>query len=260
MPAPRLTLRKRGYPQLVRAHVRGATIPSEVQAEVGHYLDKHPDVRACEAAEHGYDPASDIPRYLAQELAEPEHATIRTADGLTVAAIKEWERQEDAEHADDGHVRKDSPTVTDVHVDVPLGSDQPKKKRKKGEPAEPEITVVKADDEQRIVYGIVLEPDVEDSQGDVVSKADVELAAHRYVYQNIRPDIIGDQHGKMAPPSVRPVESFIAPCDFEMGGQSVKKGSWVLVGKIDDDSLWQQVKKGDKGAWSVGGTGKRSPL
>lgn len=418
----RISLRKRGYPQLVRAHVRGAAIPPEVQAEVGHYLTSRPDIRACEAAEHGYDPAQDIPRYLAQELAEPEHATIRSGP-LTVEAVKEWERQEDAEHAADGHghiqkddtthagivvraadtgrilmlqrsiadpsdpargawefpggeiepgetpkqgavrewqeetgttlppgdfvgewkdgiyegfvylveheadvplnvgaddrlicnpddpdcddaetlawwaptdarknpalrdavkgsdwrvidaaapdaifksfprlvFRKDSPTATDVHVDVPLGS-EPKKKRKKGEPAEPEITVVKADDEQRVVYGIVLEPDVEDSQGDVVSKDDVELAAHRYVYQNIRPDIIGDQHGKMAPPSVRPVESFIAPCDFEMGGQTVRKGSWVLVGKIDDDDLWQQVKKGDKGAWSVGGTGKRSPL
>jgi 8-oxo-dGTP pyrophosphatase MutT (NUDIX family) len=155
-------------------------------------------------------------------------------------------------------VHKDAPTPTDVHVDVPLGSAQKKKRRKKGEPAEPELSVLKADSEQRIIYGIVLEPDVEDSQGDVVSKEDVELAAHRYLYQQGL--AIGDQHAKMAPESVRPVESYIAPVDFEMGGQVVKAGSWVLAAHVPDDNLWEQVKKGHKGAWSVGGSGKRSPL
>lgn len=155
-------------------------------------------------------------------------------------------------------LRKDTPTATDVHVDVPLGEGKPKKRRKKGEPAEPELSVLKADDEARVVYGIVLEPDVEDSQGDVVSKDDVELAAHRYLYQQGL--AIGDQHRKMAPNTVRPVESYIAPCDFEMGGQVVKAGSWVLVAHVPDDNLWEQVKKGHKGAWSVGGSGKRSPL
>lgn len=155
-------------------------------------------------------------------------------------------------------LHKDAPTATDVHVDVPLGSAQKKKRRKKGEPAEPELSVLKADDEARVVYGIVLEPDVEDSQGDVVSKEDVELAAHRYLYQQGL--AIGDQHAKMAPETVRPVESYIAPCDFEMGGQVVKAGSWVLAAHVPDDNLWEQVKKGHKGAWSVGGSGKRSPL
>jgi len=158
-------------------------------------------------------------------------------------------------------IHKDAPTATDVHVDVPLGEAKPKRKRKKGDVVEtstPELSVLKADDEARVVYGIVLEPDVEDSQGDVVSKEDVELAAHRYLYQQGL--AIGDQHAKMAPGTVRPVESYIAPCDFSMGGQVVKAGSWVLAAHVPDDNLWEQVKKGHKGAWSVGGSGKRSPL
>jgi len=159
---------------------------------------------------------------------------------------------------DDWKVGKDAPTATDVHVDVPLGEAKPKRKRKKGEPAEPELSVLKADDEARVVYGIVLEPDVEDSQGDVVSKEDVEQAAHRYLYQQGL--AIGDQHAKMAPETVRPVESYIAPVDFQMGGQVVKAGSWVLAAHVPDDNLWEQVKKGHKGAWSVGGSGRRSPM
>jgi hypothetical protein len=161
--------------------------------------------------------------------------------------------------------RKDQPSDSDVHVDVPLGVELVRRKRKKkadDEPNEDESDVgaeiLKTDDEQRIVYGIVLEPDVEDSQGDVVSRDDVELAAHRFLYQQGL--AIGDQHRSLAPSEVRPVESYIAPADFEMGGQTVKKGSWVLAVHVADDDLWQQVKKDQKAAFSVGGTGKRAPL
>ncbi len=156
--------------------------------------------------------------------------------------------------------RKDDPTSTDVHVDVPLGNDEPKRKKKIADVDDAEVKFLKADDDQRIVYGIVLEPDVEDTQGDVISKEDIEAAAHRYVYRHIEPGIVGDQHRKPAPDVVRPVESFIAPCDFEMNGQLVRKGSWVLAAHVPDDDLWQQVKDGRKGGWSVGGIGKRTPL
>ena len=161
--------------------------------------------------------------------------------------------------------RKDQPADSDVHVDVPLGVELVRRKRKKkseDDPNEDESNVgaeiLKTDDEQRIVYGIVLEPDVEDSQGDVVSKDDVELAAHRFLYQQGL--AIGDQHGTLAPPDVRPVESYIAPVDFELGGQVVKAGSWVLAVHVPDDSLWAQIKKDQKGAFSVGGSGRRSAL
>lgn len=155
-------------------------------------------------------------------------------------------------------ISKDSPTTSAVHVNRPLGSDQATRQEEDDEKLDDiDVTILKADDEQRIVYGIVLEPDVEDSQGDVVSKADVELAAHRFLYGQVP---LGDQHQRLAPASVRPVESFIAPCDFELGGQTVTKGSWVLAAHVPDDDLWSQVKKGEKGAWSVAGSGHRTPL
>lgn len=154
-------------------------------------------------------------------------------------------------------VAKDDPGSSDVHVDTPsdeisvagLDGDQKKRKRK--------VQLIKTDDEQQIVYGIVLEPNVEDSQGDVCSPEDIEKAAHRFLYAN-RP--IGIQHGVMAPDSVRPVESYIAPADFELGGETVRKGSWVLVAHVPDESLWDAVKKDGFTGWSVAGTGIRSPL
>lgn len=164
-----------------------------------------------------------------------------------------WERE-----MHDQKINKDDPGSGSVHIDDASGEigvdagDGKKRKRRK-------VSILKADEERRIVYGVVLEPDrmEGDTQGDVVSKEDIELAAHRYLY---RREPIGDQHGQMAPPTVRPVESYIAPCDFELNGEPVLKGSWVLVAHVPDERLWEQVKKGEKAAWSVAGTGRRSPL
>lgn len=251
---------KAGYPQLVRSHVRGARLHEGVTAELDRYFQSNPASRACEAADHGYDPMMQPARYIAEELAEPAHASLRHTGPLTVQDILEWERQEDAEHAG-GHVAKEQPTAGQVHVDSPSGEVAvdytPAGKKKRRRP----VDVVKADDEQRLVYGVVLEPDSEDRQGDVISKEDVELAAHRFLHATQRAGVqMGDQHRRLAPADVVPVESYIAPCDFQMGGQTVKKGSWVLVTHVNDDDLWGQVKKGMKAGYSVAGSGRRAAL
>lgn len=250
----------KAYPVLVRAHVRGGNLDAGVGAELQRFLDSHPDIRAGEAAEHGFDPVSDPARYLAAERAEGYHDSLNESAPVDLQRIRDWEAEEQTEY---DKIAKDNPTSTDVHVDAPMGdisaADLPagKKKRKLAKVEDSAIAVVKVDDERRIVYGIVLEPNVEDSQGDVVSKEDVELAAHRFLYGNAP---IGIQHGRLAPDTVKPVESYIAPADFMLGGQVVKAGSWVLATHVPDDALWQQVKKEGFGSYSVAGTGKRSPL
>lgn len=157
-------------------------------------------------------------------------------------------------------VRKESPAGDQVHIDsaegmsVEFGDSQKKRRKRK-------VQMLKADDEHRIVYGIVLEPGVEDSQGDVCSSEDIELAAHRFLY-TAKP--IGIQHGAMAPDTVRPVESYIAPADFTIetprGPEVVRKGSWVLAAHVPEEALWGAVKSGDFGGWSVAGTGIRTPV
>lgn len=256
-----ISIRKRAYPVLVRSHVRGSTLPPEVLTELRRFLNANPDLRAGEAAEHGFDPLQDPARYLAAERAEGDHESLRSGQPIDLQTVKRWEQEETSEYA--SGVRKDAPAASDVHVDSTDTGDQPaapRKRKRKPPTDEADVEVVKADAARRLVYGVVLEPDVEDTQGDIVSPDDVEKAAHGYVYDHIRPDIIGDQHRQAAPPTVRPVESFVAPCDFTMGDQTIRKGSWVLVGKIDDDELWQQVLAGQKTGWSVGGVGRRVPL
>lgn len=108
--------------------------------------------------------------------------------------------------------------------------------------------------EKQVVYGIVLEPDMVDKQGDIISKEEIEKAAWKYA---LTPMVIGSGHKKQA--KAKPVETYLAPVDFELGGQTVKKGSWVLAVKVMDTELWQLVKDGDFMGFSIGAMGRRSP-
>jgi cation transport regulator ChaB len=121
------------------------------------------------------------------------------------------------------------------------------------------VPILKADDERRLVFGIVLQPgtaDDVDSQGDFVGEKEIELAAHDFMkrYREQRADM-GEQHEREA--SVDIVESYIAPADFEMGGKPVKKGSWVLGSFIGDDAMWAAVKAKELTGYSIGGLGER---
>lgn len=125
----------------------------------------------------------------------------------------------------------------------------------------------KADRMKQLAYGVVLEPDVEDSQGDVMRPAEVEAAAHLYLKKAIRgvASVHKLQHRavgfKRDRPSIVPVESFVAPCDFSYDGeQTIRKGAWVLVAHVEDAKLWQDFLDGKYTGWSVGGSGSRRRL
>ena len=111
--------------------------------------------------------------------------------------------------------------------------------------------------ERQLVYGIVLEPDTTDSQGDVYSAAEIELACHRYLedFQNV-----GHMHESLINGSAAVVESYIAPVDFTMGDQTVKAGTWMICVHVLNDDLWSQVKEGKLTGFSIGGWAQRIPV
>ncbi|MDX5484857.1 XkdF-like putative serine protease domain-containing protein [Bacillus pumilus] len=113
-----------------------------------------------------------------------------------------------------------------------------------------EIKVLaKADDAQRLVYGIVYEPNVSDAHGDYMTPAEIEKAAHGFLKDAREIDKQHDFQGGVG----EVVESYIAPSDFEMGGEVIKKGSWVLVTKASDE-IWEQIQKGEITGYSMAGT------
>lgn len=111
-------------------------------------------------------------------------------------------------------------------------------------------------DDQQLVYGVVLTPGLEDSQGDIASAPEIQQAAHRFLVEFRKHDV---QHTETEAP-IQTVESFIAPTDMVIEGEKVLKGAWVLAAKVNDSSTWERVRKGELTGWSIGGSGVREPI
>lgn len=116
--------------------------------------------------------------------------------------------------------------------------------------------IMKIDKKQHIVGGIVYEPDVVDSQGDMASKEEIEKAMYRfmekYATQSNRIRIM--HKGKMYYFPI--MESFIPESDMTKGGQTVKAGSWWLMVKVLNKQIWDQIESGKLTGFSMGGRAK----
>ena len=110
-------------------------------------------------------------------------------------------------------------------------------------------TVLKYDDERQVVYGVVYEPHVVDAQGDYADEDAIMDAAHSYMLGGA---VVKLDHAEETDQAAV-VESYIAPVDFELGGEPVRAGSWVMAVKVADAELWQRVKGGEYEGYSFGG-------
>lgn len=110
--------------------------------------------------------------------------------------------------------------------------------------------------EERVVYGIVLEPDGVDAQNDTISADEIYQAAHKFMedYGNV-----GLQHQTFINGKARILQSYIAPVDFALGDQLVKKGTWLMAMRVIDDDIWTAVKSGVITGFSIGGSAIRRP-
>ncbi|KIL72537.1 XkdF-like putative serine protease domain-containing protein [Bacillus badius] len=114
---------------------------------------------------------------------------------------------------------------------------------------EVKLFINKEEEEQQLVYGLVYEPDVEDSHGDFMTAAEIEKAAHGFMKDARNIDKQHDFNAGVG----EVVESYIAPADFTIGEQTITKGSWVLVTKASDE-IWEEIKKGAITGYSMAGT------
>lgn len=108
--------------------------------------------------------------------------------------------------------------------------------------------LVNKEDAKQLVYGVVYEPNVPDAHNDMMEAEEIEKAAHKFLadYRNI------DKQHDFQSGYGEVVESYIAPQDFEVGGEVIKKGSWVLVTKADDET-WEAIQKGEITGYSMAG-------
>ncbi|WP_433581264.1 XkdF-like putative serine protease domain-containing protein [Paenibacillus amylolyticus] len=121
-----------------------------------------------------------------------------------------------------------------------------------------QVQIAKVDDTQHIVIGVVYQPNVEDVHGDMMDAVEIEKAAHLFM-ENQHTYNIDKQHDLDADKGYV-VESYIAPCDMEIGDQMIAKGSWVAGVKVTDDDAWEEIQKGEITGFSMFGVGKREEV
>lgn len=192
--------------------------------------------------------------FVIYELREVEDRTLaeQLADAWRVKLVGEHEDDED-ERDGDGGVEDES---TDDEVDETPAAAKSLDWENDGMLVD--LLVEKAaPDDKRIVMGVVLEPDSVDAQGDTISAQEIERAAHLWL---ARFQDRGVMHTRIVNSKIEIYESFVAPSNLTIGGQKVKKGSWLLMYHILDDTLWKQIKTGKITGFSMGGFARRVQL
>lgn len=108
------------------------------------------------------------------------------------------------------------------------------------------------DEPERIVFGIVAEPNEEDTEGDWESAEDIQKALYNFMESGA---IFKMNHGGDAV-DAKLLEAFIAPVDYQIEGEAIKKGSWVQALRVDA-GIFEKIEKGDLTGFSMAGTAIR---
>lgn len=121
------------------------------------------------------------------------------------------------------------------------------------------VPLAKAIKDQQIIVGIALQPDVVDAHGDIMSAEVIRKAAHQFLSSYNKTVKLGVQH-KDFKPKFELLESYLAPITFVLGEKTVKEGSWIVVVKVLDATIWSKIKKGEITGFSIGGKAKVKQL
>lgn len=122
------------------------------------------------------------------------------------------------------------------------------------------IPIVKANDEKQTMTGVVLQPEVTDAQGDIMSSEVIEKAAHNFLAKYNKATQLGLQHKYFGKYKFELYESWLAPQDITINGIFVRQGSWVMTVRVDDKEIWQMVKDGKLTGFSIGGRARVQKL
>ena len=112
------------------------------------------------------------------------------------------------------------------------------------------ITIIKTDEEKRLVYGTVYEPETTDSQLDIADESVIEKAAHDFLAKLNNKNV--DVQHDFNPDDGAVVESFILRAADPMFPDT-KINSWVVAIKIANDETWALIKSGEISGLSLAG-------
>lgn len=115
--------------------------------------------------------------------------------------------------------------------------------------------IIKTEADNHFVTGIVYEPLAEDSQGNYMTEDEIIKAAHWFYKNGNKVDL---QHSFEPLDGASVVESWVAKADFDIDGEQIRKGTWLMTVEIADDDVWNDIEKGEITGFSMGGVGDYS--
>lgn len=98
--------------------------------------------------------------------------------------------------------------------------------------------------EKRTATFVILEPEIEDRNGDIISADEIIETAHEFFLNSWAKSVNLDHTENSDIDDVRFVESFVAPVDLEIWGETIKKGSWLVAFRFFSDERWKQLEDG----------------
>lgn len=116
-----------------------------------------------------------------------------------------------------------------------------------------QTTFRKFDNDKQIAYGEVYAPNVPDSQGDFMTAEEIEKMAHGFLREGRVTNI--DTEHDLEDNGCVVVESFVA----RKGDPDFTEGAWVMAVHVPDATMWDDVKKGEFGGFSMYGKAVREP-
>lgn len=115
--------------------------------------------------------------------------------------------------------------------------------------------IVKTDAENHYITGIVYEPMEEDSHGNFMTEEEITKAAYWFAKNGDEVDL---QHSFEPLNGATVVENWIAKADFEIEGEAIQKGTWLMTVEVADENVWESIEKGEITGFSMGGMGNYS--
>lgn len=115
--------------------------------------------------------------------------------------------------------------------------------------------IVRKDAENHYVTGIVYEPMAEDTDGNFMTEEEITKAAYYFAKNGDKVDL---QHSFEPLDGAAVVENWVAKADFEIDGEKVQKGTWLMTVEVPAGKVWDGIAKGDISGFSMGGVGNYS--
>ena len=117
-------------------------------------------------------------------------------------------------------------------------------------------------DKEVSFFGIVMKPEVPDSDGTVTSAKEIEQANDKFMKEF---GTIGFMHSKSITDKVSILQNVIAPMDLafhlpEDGEKKIRQGTWYQKLWTNDVDLVGKIRRGEITGLSIGGLAKKVPI